>query len=81
MPNTPATIGEGITVWSCTPNLTVEEREDVKRVLCTFGKAVRQMTGKSSSSLFLPSKMKRLFSDSYPCHSFSLFVDETDLRR
>ena len=42
MPNTPATIGEGITVWSCTPNLTVEEREDVKRVLCTFGKAVRQ---------------------------------------
>ena len=43
MPNTPATIGEGMTVWSCTENLTTEEREDVKSVLCTFGKTVRSV--------------------------------------
>ena len=41
MPNTPATIGQGMTVWSCTPNLTSSERQSVKRVLSTFGKAVR----------------------------------------
>eukprot|EP00934_Nitzschia_sp_Nitz4_P008657 Nitzschia sp. Nitz4//scaffold137_size62074//19710//20898//NITZ4_006412-RA/size62074-snap-gene-0.16-mRNA-1//1//CDS//3329535691//8647//frame0 len=40
MPNTPATIGEGITVWCCTPNLTTHEREDVNKVLETFGKAI-----------------------------------------
>lgn len=41
MPNTPATIGQGMTVWSCTPNLTSDERERVKQILSTFGKAVR----------------------------------------
>lgn len=40
MPNTPATIGEGMTVWSCTPNLKAKERDYVKQVLSTFGKAV-----------------------------------------
>ena len=40
MPNTPATIGEGMTVWCCTPNLTAEERDRVKQVLCSFGKTV-----------------------------------------
>jgi len=40
MPNTPATIGEGMTVWSCTPNLKAEERDDIKKVLSLFGKAV-----------------------------------------
>jgi pyrroline-5-carboxylate reductase len=43
MPNTPATIGQGMTVWSCTPNLTSDERSSVKRVLSTFGKAVRNI--------------------------------------
>ena len=41
MPNTPATIGQGMTVWCCTPNLTSEERDDIKQILCTFGKTVR----------------------------------------
>lgn len=40
MPNTPASIGEGMTVWSCTPNLTPHERDQIKKVLSTFGKAV-----------------------------------------
>ena len=40
MPNTPATIGQGMTVWSCTPNLTSADREQVKKILSTFGKAV-----------------------------------------
>lgn len=40
MPNTPATIGEGMTVWSCTPNLKSEERDDIKKVLSLFGKAI-----------------------------------------
>jgi uncharacterized protein YbaA (DUF1428 family) len=41
MPNTPAQIGEGITVWCCTPNLTSVERDSVKRMLNTFGESVR----------------------------------------
>jgi pyrroline-5-carboxylate reductase len=41
MPNTPAQIGEGITVWCCTPNLTSIERDSVKQMLNTFGESVR----------------------------------------
>jgi len=40
MPNTPAQIGEGMTVWCCTPNLTVGERESVTKVLNTFGQEI-----------------------------------------
>ena len=40
MPNTPATIGEGITVWSCTDSLTAGDRAKVKDVLCCMGKTV-----------------------------------------
>lgn len=40
MPNTPAQIGEGMTVWSCTSNLKAGDRDQVKKVLSTFGKAV-----------------------------------------
>lgn len=54
MPNTPATIGKGMTVWCCTPNLTVEERDQVKQVLSLFGKAV------SSSGSDLPSMFATL---------------------
>lgn len=41
MPNTPATIGKGMTVWSCTENLTVEERQKIRQVLSCCGKSVR----------------------------------------
>lgn len=43
MPNTPAMIGEGMTVWCCTPNLTTTERDQVNKVLSTFGKAVSKV--------------------------------------
>mmetsp|Transcript_13204 Transcript_13204/g.37159 ORF Transcript_13204/g.37159 Transcript_13204/m.37159 type:complete len:245 (+) Transcript_13204:707-1441(+) len=40
MPNTPSMIGEGMTVWCCTPNLTRCERQSVSKLLNTFGKAI-----------------------------------------
>mmetsp|Transcript_11114 Transcript_11114/g.26676 ORF Transcript_11114/g.26676 Transcript_11114/m.26676 type:complete len:277 (+) Transcript_11114:49-879(+) len=40
MPNTPATIGQGMTVWSCTSNLTADERALTRKVLSSFGKSV-----------------------------------------
>ena len=40
MPNTPATIGQGMTVWSCTQNLTKDDRLLVGKVLESFGKEV-----------------------------------------
>jgi hypothetical protein len=40
MPNTPATIGQGMTVWSATDNLTIEEREKIRIVLNSCGKSV-----------------------------------------
>lgn len=40
MPNTPATIGQGMTVWSATENLTVDEREKIRIVLNSCGKSV-----------------------------------------
>lgn len=42
MPNTPATIGQGMTVWSCTPNLDKEERKQIRNILSTCGKSVRE---------------------------------------
>jgi pyrroline-5-carboxylate reductase len=41
MPNTPASIGQGMTVWSCTDNLTTSERKKIKNILSSFGKSVR----------------------------------------
>lgn len=41
MPNTPAMIGHGMTVWSCTPNLTSEERKKMRLILSSTGKSVR----------------------------------------
>lgn len=41
MPNTPAMIGKGMTVWCCTPNMTVNERDVIDQVLSTLGKTVR----------------------------------------
>lgn len=40
MPNTPATIGKGMTVWSSTPNLTTEDRRLTGEILGSFGEAM-----------------------------------------
>lgn len=40
MPNTPAQIGQGMTVWCCTDNVLPDERETIKQVLSSFGKSV-----------------------------------------
>ena len=40
MPNTPAMIGKGMTVWCCTPNMTVNEREIIDQVLGCLGETV-----------------------------------------
>jgi len=36
-----ATIGRGMTVWSCTENVSTAEREKIKTILNSFGKSVR----------------------------------------
>ena len=41
MPNTPAAIGQGMTVWACTENLSTVERKKIKNILSSFGKSVR----------------------------------------
>lgn len=40
MPNTPAQIGSGMTVWSCTNNLTVTDREKIRKILDSCGKSM-----------------------------------------
>jgi len=40
MPNTPAQIGAGVTVWSCTDNIDAKERKQIKTILDSFGKSV-----------------------------------------
>eukprot|EP00557_Chaetoceros_sp_GSL56_P009915 CAMPEP_0176481682 /NCGR_PEP_ID=MMETSP0200_2-20121128/2959_1 /TAXON_ID=947934 /ORGANISM="Chaetoceros sp., Strain GSL56" /LENGTH=301 /DNA_ID=CAMNT_0017877921 /DNA_START=504 /DNA_END=1406 /DNA_ORIENTATION=+ len=40
MPNTPAQIGQGVTVWCCTPNIEAEERERIEQILSSFGKSI-----------------------------------------
>ena len=40
MPNTPAQIGQGMTVWCCTDNIELEERDKIKQILSSFGKSV-----------------------------------------
>ena len=40
MPNTPAQIGCGVTVWSCTDNVNEHDRERITAVLDSFGKTV-----------------------------------------
>ena len=44
MPNTPAMIGEGMTVWTCTDTLETEEQSRIATILSSFGKAVRYYT-------------------------------------
>lgn len=40
MPNTPAMIGKGITVWTCTQNIKDEEKVRIKNVLSCLGKTI-----------------------------------------
>jgi len=40
MPNTPAQIGKGMTVWCATENLSTNERRKIEQVLSSFGKQV-----------------------------------------
>lgn len=40
MPNTPASIGAGVSTYCCTPNIKAGERDRIKQIMGTFGKAV-----------------------------------------
>ena len=40
MPNTPAQIGEGLTVWTTTPNVMEAQRDDARAVFQSLGKEV-----------------------------------------
>jgi len=40
MPNTPAQVGAGVTVWSCTGNVDAFERRKIKAILDSFGESV-----------------------------------------
>jgi len=40
MPNTPAQIGEGLTVWTCTPVVTVPQRKKAAAVFQALGKEI-----------------------------------------
>ena len=40
MPNTPAMIGEGITVWTAAGELSKEEMIMTKKILCCFGEEI-----------------------------------------
>ncbi len=37
MPNTPAQIGEGITVWTAVPGVSAEQKEMARQILCALG--------------------------------------------
>jgi len=38
MPNTPARVGEGMSLWTATPNVTKEQKQSVKAILGAMGK-------------------------------------------
>ena len=40
MPNTPAQIGEGITVWTAAPAVSEEQREMARQILAAFGEEI-----------------------------------------
>ncbi|MFH1485298.1 MAG: pyrroline-5-carboxylate reductase [Chloroflexota bacterium] len=40
MPNTPAQIGEGVTVWTCTEEVTQEERAAAQSILAALGEEI-----------------------------------------
>jgi pyrroline-5-carboxylate reductase len=40
MPNTPAQIGEGITVWTATPEVTEQQKEQAQAILMSLGREI-----------------------------------------
>jgi pyrroline-5-carboxylate reductase len=40
MPNTPAQIGEGITVWTCSKTVSEEQKEFARTILASFGQEI-----------------------------------------
>ncbi len=40
MPNTPAQIGEGITVWTSSPSVSSEQKEITRTILCALGQEI-----------------------------------------
>lgn len=40
MPNTPAQIGQGISVWTATPEVLPEQKEQAQAILASFGKEI-----------------------------------------
>ena len=40
MPNTPAQIGEGISVWTATPEVTETQKEQARAILSTMGREI-----------------------------------------
>jgi pyrroline-5-carboxylate reductase len=40
MPNTPAQVGQGMTVWSCTDTLTAADRQKIESMLSSCGKSM-----------------------------------------
>ena len=57
MPNTPAQIGRGMTVWSCTGAVDAEEKRKIKQVLGSFGKEIFV----EDESFIVSSKCFRMF--------------------
>ena len=63
MPNTPALVGEGMTGYCCNENVTEEDKEKVRSILCAFGKgeeitenlidAVVAVSGSSPAYVFM----------------------------
>jgi pyrroline-5-carboxylate reductase len=41
MPNTPAQIGQGMTAWNCTPEVSEAQEQEVSALLAALGKTVR----------------------------------------
>jgi pyrroline-5-carboxylate reductase len=72
MPNTPAMIQQGVTVWCCTPNINSQERDCVKEMLDTFGKTVCStilfllLYPESSDSLMSPLSITHAHHDHIP---------------
>ncbi|MAU09350.1 MAG: pyrroline-5-carboxylate reductase [Anaerolineaceae bacterium] len=40
MPNTPGQIGQGVSVWTCTPEVTGEQHEQAQQILESMGQAI-----------------------------------------
>lgn len=62
MPNTPAMIGRGMTVWCCTPNLSASERDRTHKVLECLGESVSCISSRVRCGCYLvPSEKSFIF--------------------